>query len=122
MLGVYTYKLSSRYLVHAGLVEPHDGGVGQPVKHGAQGLLGVQLLGLKQLFQKLLVEHGGDDVIHHCTMRQRELARGYPEALAVAVASKQAGGALGSRGPRKQQPWDLPATRPCYITHTDHGG
>lgn len=53
------------YLVHAGLVESHDGGVGQSVKHRPEGLLGVQLLWFEQLLQKLFIEHGGDDVIHN---------------------------------------------------------
>lgn len=52
------------YFVHAGLIESHYGGVGQPVKHGPQGLFGVKLLWLEKLLKELFVEHSGDDVIH----------------------------------------------------------
>lgn len=54
------------YLVHAGLVQSHDGSVSQPVVHGAQSFLGVEVLWFEQLFHKLFIEHGCDDVIHHC--------------------------------------------------------
>lgn len=55
----------SLYLVHASLIESHYGGVGQPVKHSPQSLFGVKFLQLEKLLQELLVEHGGDDVIHN---------------------------------------------------------
>lgn len=53
------------HLIHASLVESHDRGVGEPVEHGAQCLLGVKLLRLEELFEELFVEHGGDNVIHN---------------------------------------------------------
>lgn len=53
------------HLVHTGLIESHYGGVGQSVKHGPQGLFGVELLRLEKFFQELFVEHGGNDVIHN---------------------------------------------------------
>lgn len=54
------------YLVHAGLVQSHDGGVSQPVVHGAQCFLGIQILGFEQLLHEFFVEHGADDVVHNC--------------------------------------------------------
>lgn len=54
-----------QYLVHAGLIQPHYGSVGQPVEHSPQGLFGVKLLWFEKFFQELFVEHGGDDVIHN---------------------------------------------------------
>lgn len=59
------------HLIHAGLIESHDGGVGEPVEHGAQGLLGIKLLRLEKLFQELFVEHGGDNVIHDYSDKER---------------------------------------------------
>lgn len=64
LIWIYTASASS-YLVHARLIESHYGGMGQPVKHSPQSLLGVKLLRLKQLLQELFVEHGGYDVIHY---------------------------------------------------------
>lgn len=58
------YKVA--HLIHASLVESHDGGMGEPVEHSAQCLLGVKVLWLEKLFQELFVEHGGDNVIHNC--------------------------------------------------------
>lgn len=52
------------HLVHTGLVESHDGGVGQPVEHSPQRLLRIKLLWFEKLFEELFVEHGGNDVIH----------------------------------------------------------
>lgn len=53
------------HLIHASLVESHDGGMGEPVEHGAQCLLRVELLRLEKLFQELFIEHCGDNVIHN---------------------------------------------------------
>lgn len=38
----------------------------QPVVHGAQRFLGIQILGFEQLLHEFFVEHGGDDVVHNC--------------------------------------------------------
>lgn len=82
------------HLIHASLVESHDGGMGESVEHGAQCLLRVKLLRLEKLFQELFVEHGGDNVIHNypekrekhiqikvgsasCTIWLRGIGRGY---------------------------------------------
>lgn len=54
------------YLVHAGLVQSHDGGVSQPVVHSAQGFLGIEILGFEQLLHEIFLEHGRDDVVHNC--------------------------------------------------------
>lgn len=59
------------HLIHASLVKSHDGGVGQPVEHSTQCLLGVKLLWLEKLFQELFVEHGGDNVIHDCPEKRQ---------------------------------------------------
>lgn len=40
--------------------------MGQPVVHGAQSFLGIQILGFEQLLHEFFVEHGGDDVVHNC--------------------------------------------------------
>lgn len=61
-----TLMTSCPYLVHAGLIEPHNGGVRQTVKHRPQSPLRIQLLRLEELLQELLIEHGGDYVIHDC--------------------------------------------------------
>lgn len=68
---IFDFRL---YLVHTSLVESHDGGMSQSVKHCPQGLLGVQLLWFEQLLQELLIEHGGNDIIHnyHNTNTERE--------------------------------------------------
>lgn len=60
------------YLVHAGLIESHNWGMGEPVEHSAQGFFGVKLLRLEKLFQELFVEHGGDDVIHNYSGKPKQ--------------------------------------------------
>ena len=51
-------KWLSAHLIHAGLVQSHNGGVSQAVVHRLQGLLRVQLLGFEQFLHKLSIEHG----------------------------------------------------------------
>lgn len=77
------------YLVHAGLVEPHDRGVGQPVKHSPQGLLGVKLLRLEQLLEELLIEHGRDDVIHDCHITGHRGYRTFTSELGMEVHHRE---------------------------------
>lgn len=67
-LCIYTVA----HLIHACLVESHDGGMGEPVEHSAQCLLRVKLLRLEKLFQELFVEHGGDNVIHNCPEKREK--------------------------------------------------
>lgn len=65
------------HLIHASLVESHDGGMGEPVKHSAQRLLRVKLLWLEKLFQELFVEHCGDNIIHNCAEKKKEARTHY---------------------------------------------
>ncbi len=74
---IFDFRL---YLVHTSLVESHDGGVSESVEHCPQGLLGVQLLRFEQLLQELLIEHGGNDIIHNYDSTNTER---------VAVSQKQ---------------------------------
>lgn len=48
----------SAHLIHAGLVQSHNGGMSQAVINSPQGLLGVELLGFEQFLYKVFIEHG----------------------------------------------------------------
>lgn len=77
------------HLVHAGLIEPHDGGMGQPVKHRPQRLLRIKLLWLEKLFKELFVEHGGNDVIHNYKGKQQRPSINKLDQLHISYAQEQ---------------------------------
>lgn len=60
------------HLIHASLIESHDGGMGKPVENCAQCLFRVKLLWLEKFLEELFVEHGGDNVIHNCSEKREK--------------------------------------------------
>lgn len=102
------------YLVHAGLIESHNWGMGEPVEHSAQGFFGVKLLRLEKLFQELFVEHGGDDVIHNYSGKPKQKKKVHKELTEVRLmdfstlqAQKQ--GSILDR-PKTLHPQPIPTT------------
>ena len=53
-------------LIHAGLTETHDRGVGEAVKDATQRGDTVEILGLHQLLNKLCIEQCSDHILKHC--------------------------------------------------------
>lgn len=73
------------HLIHARLVESHDGGMGEPVENCSQRLLRVKLLRLEKLFQELFVEHGGDNVIHNCPEKREKCVQIAVESISYTI-------------------------------------
>ena len=54
------------YLVHALLVEPHDGAVCEPIEDGAQALCRVDGLRSEQLLNEAAGAHQSQDIVQNC--------------------------------------------------------
>ena len=57
-------------LVHARLIEPHDGRMRQPVKNLPRRNVGINFLGFEQFVDKLGAKHGANHVLQHWTNRE----------------------------------------------------